>query len=99
MYGDSIHKYLAKGAKTNTGTINLARVTLSDLENDTETVMINRLEFPIFLFIFFTFCYQPFCPFPKFSCTRFLFYFRHLIKFINSKKQCNEDNLQETESS
>ena len=29
------HKYPAKRARTNKGTINLARVTLSDLENDT----------------------------------------------------------------
>ena len=32
--GETSHKYPAKRARTNSGTINLARVTLSDLEND-----------------------------------------------------------------
>ena len=35
--GETSHKYSAKRARTHTGTINLARVTLSDLENDTDS--------------------------------------------------------------
>ena len=36
--GETLHKYPAKRARTNTTTIDLARVTLSDLENDTGSV-------------------------------------------------------------
>ena len=35
-YKYPLHKYPAKRARTNKGTINLARVTLSDLKNDTD---------------------------------------------------------------
>ena len=35
--GETSHKYPAKRARTNTGTIDLARVTLSDLENKTDS--------------------------------------------------------------
>ena len=35
--GETSHKYPAKKARTNTGTIDLARVTLSDLENGTDS--------------------------------------------------------------
>ena len=84
--GETSHKYSAKRARTNTGTINLARVTLSDLENDT-AVMATKLQFLIIFFHFVaTFRYRPFCPFPNFSCMCFLFYFCHSIKFIHSKK-------------
>ena len=35
--GETSHKCPAKQARTNTGTTDLARVTLSDLENDTDS--------------------------------------------------------------
>ena len=35
--GETSHKYPAKTARTNAGTIDLARVTLSDMENDIES--------------------------------------------------------------
>ena len=35
--GETSHKYPVKRPRRNTGTINLARVTLSDLENGTDS--------------------------------------------------------------
>ena len=35
--GETSHKYPARRARTNIGTTDLARVTLSDLENDTDS--------------------------------------------------------------
>ena len=76
------HLNIQQRVQEQTGKINLARVTLSDLENDSDD---NETSVSYFCSFFITFCYQPFCPFPNFSCIH-LFHFRHSVKFIHYKK-------------
>ena len=83
---ETSHKYPAERTRTNTRTIDLARVTLSDIKYDIGSDDNWTLVSHFFVHIFYNAFLSPNLSFFQLFIYPFFTYFCHSIKFIHSKK-------------
>ena len=83
---ETSHKYPAERTRTNTRTIDLARVTLSDIKYDIGSDDNWTLVSHFFVHIFYNVLLSPNLSFFQLFIYPFFTYFCHSIKFIHSKK-------------